>query len=144
MLAALAGDGGAIADWLWCGGRPTLASWGCDPEAPATWPDAFTPKQRAFLDGLALHYAEGGYLFVHAGIRPGIPLAAQRRDDLLRIRHDFLNSERDHGAVVVHGHTAGFAPVVRHNRIGLDTAAWSGGPLTCAVLEDDRLGFLQA
>lgn len=142
----LEGDHGARADWLWCGGRETLASYGLDPEAPSeTWAAALPPEHRAFLHrGLMLHHREGGYLFVHAGLRPGIPLEAQSEDDLLGIRHDFLQSEADHGVVVVHGHTARFAPEVRDNRINLDTAAWSGGPLTCAVLEGDRLGFLFA
>lgn len=145
MLAALDGVGGAAADWLWGGGRATLESWGIDPESPREgWRDGFAEAHFAFLRGLGLHHAEGGYLFVHAGIRPGIPLEQQSREDLLRIRHDFLNSTREHGYVVVHGHTAGFAPIVRANRICLDTAAWSGGKLTCAVLEEDRLGFLGA
>ncbi|MBR0671853.1 metallophosphoesterase [Neoroseomonas soli] len=145
MLAALSGDGAAAADWLWGGGRATLESWGIDPEAPReAWPDHFTAAQMRFLRRLGLWHQEGSYLFVHAGIRPGIPLEDQSREDLLRIRHDFLGSERDHGMVVVHGHTAGFQPVVRDNRICVDTAAWSGGPLTCAVFEGDRLGFLQA
>ncbi len=142
----LEGDHGARADWLWCGGRETLASYGLDPDAPSeAWATALPPEHRAFLDrGLTLHHREGGYLFVHAGLRPGVPLEAQSEDDLLGIRHDFLQSEADHGVVVVHGHTARFAPEVRDNRINLDTAAWSGGPLTCAVLEGDRLGFLFA
>lgn len=145
MLAALDGDGAAAADWLWGGGRATLESWGIDPESPReAWPEHFSPKHLRFLRRLHLHHQEGGYLFVHAGIRPGIALEDQSREDLIRIRHDFLGSERDHGVVVVHGHTAGFQPVVRDNRICLDTAAWSGGPLTCGVFEDDRLGFLQA
>ena len=145
MLAALSGDGAAAADWLWGGGRATLESWGVDPDAPReTWPDAFTAPQMRFLRRLDLWHQEGSYLFVHAGIRPGIAIEDQSREDLLRIRHDFLGSERYHGVVVVHGHTAGFQPVVRDNRICVDTAAWSGGPLTCAVLEGDRLGFLQA
>ena len=145
MLAALDGDGAAAADWLWGGGRTTLASWGvAEDAAQAAWPDHFTTPQMRFFRRLHLHHQEGGYLFVHAGIRPGIALADQSREDLIRIRHDFLGSERDHGMVVVHGHTAGFNPVVRDNRICLDTAAWSGGPLTCGVFEDDRIGFLQA
>ncbi len=145
MLAALDGDGAAAADWLWGGGRTTLVSWGVAEDAEqATWPDHFTAGQMRFFRRLHLHHQEGGYLFVHAGIRPGIALADQSREDLIRIRHDFLGSERDHGVVVVHGHTAGFNPVVRDNRICLDTAAWSGGPLTCGVFEDDRVGFLQA
>jgi len=145
MLAALDGQGGAAADWLWGGGRATLESWGLDPESPReTWPGAFTAAQLGFLRGLDLFHAEEGYLFVHAGIRPGIPLGEQTREDMLRIRHDFLNSTRDHGIVVVHGHTAGFAPVMRPNRICVDTAAWSGGKLSCVVLEEDRVGFLGA
>lgn len=145
MLAALDGEGAAAADWLWSGGRATLESWGVDPDSPReTWRGAFDAAHLDFLRGLGLHHAEGGYLFVHAGIRPGIALADQSREDMLRIRHDFLNSTRDHGVVVVHGHTAGFAPILRANRICLDTAAWSGGKLTCVVLEDERLGFLGA
>jgi serine/threonine protein phosphatase 1 len=145
MLAALSGDGAAAADWLWGGGRATLAAWGIDPDSPREdWPQHFAPHHLRFLRRLHLHHQEGGYLFVHAGIRPGIALQDQSREDLLRIRHDFLGSERDHGMVVVHGHTAGFQPVVRDNRICLDTAAWSGGPLSCGVFEGETLGFLQA
>jgi serine/threonine protein phosphatase 1 len=145
MLAALSGDGAAAADWLWGGGRATLASWGVDPDSPREeWPRHFGAQHLRFLRRLHLHHQEGGYLFVHAGIRPGIPLAEQSREDLLCIRHDFLGSERDHGFVVVHGHTAGFRPVLRDNRICLDTAAWSGGPLTCGVFEGSTVGFLQA
>lgn len=145
MLAALSGDGAAAADWLWGGGRATLQSWGIDPDSPREdWPQHFASEHLRFLRRLHLHHQEGGYLFVHAGIRPGVALQDQSREDLLRIRHDFLGSERDHGLVVVHGHTAGFNPVVRDNRICLDTAAWSGGPLTCGVFEGATLGFLQA
>jgi serine/threonine protein phosphatase 1 len=145
MLAALDGDGAAAADWLWGGGRATLDAWGVPPETPKEdWPQHFAPQHLRFLRRLHLHHQEGGYLFVHAGIRPGVALEDQSREDLLRIRHDFLGSDRDHGMVVVHGHTAGFQPVVRDNRVCLDTAAWSGGPLTCGVFEGETLGFLQA
>ncbi len=68
----------------------------------------------------------------------------QTRDDLLRSRQPFLYSEADFGAVIVHGHTPVKAPVVRHNRIAIDTGAVFGGKLTCLVLEADTLGFLQA
>ena len=70
-------------------------------------------------------------------------LDAQVPQDLLTIRNSFLYSEADHGAVIVHGHTPRGAPEVRHNRIGIDTGAVFGGELTCAVLEGDRVGFLQ-
>ncbi|HWX50104.1 MAG TPA: metallophosphoesterase [Roseomonas sp.] len=145
MLAALDGAPGDVADWLWCGGRATLDSYGLSPEAtPAEWRAAIPPAHLAWMRGLTAWYRAGGYLFVHAGIRPGLPLEAQAPEDLVRIRQPFLSSEASHGMVVVHGHTARSEPEIRHNRINLDTAAWSGGPLTCAVLEADRIGFLQA
>jgi serine/threonine protein phosphatase 1 len=141
MLAALAREPGAEMDWLWCGGRATLASWGATEE---DWVDAVTAPQRDFLNATIFWHRAGGYFFTHAGIRPGVPLDAQAPDDLMRIRSEFLSSERDHGAVIVHGHTAGFDAVIRPNRICLDTAAWSGGPLTCGEFEGDRQGLLRA
>ena len=77
-------------------------------------------------------------------MRPGIALDAQAPDDLMRIRGAFLDSEADHGAIIVHGHTPVRERVadLRENRINLDTGAVFGGPLTCLVLEADRLGFL--
>jgi len=87
-------------------------------------------------------HREGGYVFVHAGVRPGTPLEQQARDDMLRMRQPFLYSEIDFGAVVVHGHTPVKHAVVKHNRIAIDTGAVFGGPMTCLVLEDDRMGFL--
>jgi serine/threonine protein phosphatase 1 len=98
----------------------------------------------AFLRGLTLMHREDGYMFVHAGVRPGVALDQQARDDLLRMRQPFLYSEADFGAVVVHGHTPVKVPVVRHNRIAIDTGAVFGGKLTCLVLEGETLGFLTA
>ena len=97
-----------------------------------------------FLRGLALTHREGGYFFVHGGVRPGVPLDQQAREDLLRMRQPFLYSEMQFGAVVVHGHSPVREPVVRHNRIAIDTGAVFGGKLTCLVLEGDTLGFLAA
>jgi len=145
MLDALAGERAAITDWLYTGGREALASWGAPAEDPTAWPSAIPEAHRAFLHGLALHHRLGGYLFVHAGLKPGVPLAAQKEDDLLRIRHVFLSSEADHGAVVVHGHTpVRHGPEVYANRINIDTGAVFGRELTCLVLEDRQLGFLTA
>ena len=73
-----------------------------------------------------------------------MPLDAQAREDLLRMRQPFLYSEADFGAVVVHGHTPVRQPAVRHNRIAIDTGAVFGGKLTCLVLQGDTLGFLTA
>lgn len=145
MLHALSGDRAAATDWLFAGGRAALESYGIDPESPReAWPEAIPAEHLAFLRGLTLSHQEGGYLFVHAGVRPGVPLHEQTREDMLRIRQPFLYTERDLGAVVVHGHTPVKAPAVRHNRIAIDTGAVFGGQLTCLVLEGDRLGFLFA
>jgi serine/threonine protein phosphatase 1 len=69
-------------------------------------------------------------LFVHAGIRPGVPITLQDPDDLLWIRDDFLLDPRDHGPLVVHGHTPVEAPEHRGNRVNLDTGAGFGRRLT--------------
>ncbi|MGH7156231.1 MAG: metallophosphoesterase [Acetobacteraceae bacterium] len=143
MIDALAGDRAAATDWLFQGGRPSLESYGIDPDGPReTWMAGIPGDHLNFLHALSLHHHEGGYLFVHAGIRPGLPLEAQAPEDLLRIRQPFLYTEQDLGAVVVHGHTPVKAPVVRRNRIAIDTGAVFGGKLTCVVLEGETLGFL--
>ena len=86
----------------------------------------------------------GDYFFVHAGVRPTVPLEKQDKQDLLWIREPFLSWKHPHEAVVVHGHTPRQEPVVRANRIGIDTGAVMGGVLTCVVLEGDKLGFIRA
>ncbi len=146
MRDALAEGGGAAADWLWCGGRATLASYGLRAEAGhRAWAAALPAAHRALLEqGLALTHRAGPYLFVHAGIRPGLPITAQSADDLLTIRGPFLHAVEPHEAVVVHGHTARLAPEIRANRVNLDTAACAGGVLTCGIFEADRIGFLTA
>ena len=84
----------------------------------------------------------GGYLFVHAGIRPGVPLEAQTRDDLIWIREPFLTSTADFGFKVVHGHT--IVPTVEHhpNRIAIDTGAVRTDVLSCLVLEGSDVALL--
>ena len=145
LLDALAGDRATATDWLWAGGRQSLTSWGIDPDTPREFWDAALPATHvAFLHELAMSHREGDYLFVHAGIRPGIALENQTPDDLLTIRQPFLWSEADFGVVVVHGHNTSPLPSVAPNRIGIDTGAGNGGRLTCAVLEEDLVGFLVA
>ena len=143
LLDALDGDKAAATDWLQAGGRASLTSWGLDPDLPReAWAQAIPDRHIAFMRNLERTHADGGYLFVHAGIRPDVPLDRQSLDDLVTIRQPFLWTERDFGVVVVHGHSAGPEPVVAPNRIGLDTGAGNGGRLTCAVLEEDYLGLL--
>jgi serine/threonine protein phosphatase 1 len=126
------------------GGRATLESFGLTGADPAAWAERLPAGQLAFLRGLALTHRRGDYLFVHAGVRPNVPLAAQTRDDLLWIREPFLSSTASFEAVVVHGHTPVPFPELRRNRIGIDTGAVMGGVLTCAVLERNKVGFLSA
>jgi len=143
LLDALDGDRASATDWLWAGGQQALASWGLPPDLPReSWPGAFPPGHVAWLRGLALTHRDGTYLFVHAGVRPGIPLGDQARDDLLTIRQPFLSTEQDLGAVIVHGHSSAPSVPIGANRIGLDTGAGIGGKLTCAVLEDRAIGLL--
>ncbi|MDW4658077.1 serine/threonine protein phosphatase, partial [Escherichia coli] len=74
----------------------------------------------------------------HAGVRPGIALKQQRKEDLLWIRDDFLVSEDDFGKIVVHGHTPVQEAELLHNRINVDTGAYATGRLTCVKLEGPR------
>lgn len=145
LRQALDGDRAAATDWLWSGGRAALASWGIPEDLPReAWEAALPASHVAFLRNLKWSHREGDYLFVHAGIRPGVALARQAKDDLLTIRQPFLWTEQSLGVVVVHGHSTNPAPAVAVNRIGVDTGAGNGGKLTCAVLEEDRVGFLAA
>ena len=143
MLDALDGAADQTAEaWLFNGGEATLASFGVGRVPRAEWAAAVGAETRAQLDHLRLRHLEGGYLFVHAGVRPGVAVAEQLAQDMLWIREPFLSSTADHGVVVVHGHTPNAQPVVRRNRICLDTGAAFGGRLTCGVLEGRRMGLI--
>jgi serine/threonine protein phosphatase 1 len=143
LLDALGGDRAAATDWLWAGGKAALTSWGLDQDLPREqWEAALPPAHVAFLRGLQPMHREGDYLFVHAGIRPGVEVAAQTLDDLISIRQPFLWSDQSFGVIVVHGHSSSPAVVRTDNRIGLDTGAGMGGKLTCAVLEEDVIGLI--
>ncbi len=146
MLEALNSlDPEGFEHWLKNGGDAALHSWSVPkPYSPHGLHRKIPAEDQAFLYGLQTHHRVGGYLFVHAGLRPRVPLELQSQHDLLWIREPFLSSKVEFGAVVVHGHTPMEAPVIRPNRIGIDTGAVRGGALTCLVLEEDRLGFLFA
>lgn len=141
--------------WLDNGGGDTLVSYGLDrPTRRPGWSEllemqdalrhAIPARHRAFLDELATLHREGGYVFVHAGVRPGVAIEDQDPEDLLWIRDTFLSSDADLGGVVVHGHTVTLAPKVLPNRIAIDTGAFSTSRLTTLVLEGDRLRFMVA
>lgn len=131
------------------GGWATLASYGVtgalDSHPTLThqaFLDAFPPAHLRFLESCALMHRAGGYVFAHAGIRPGVRLEAQEREDLVWIREPFLTSTRDHGFKVVHGHT--IVDRVQHhpNRIAVDTGAVRSGVLSCVVLEGADVALL--
>jgi serine/threonine protein phosphatase 1 len=105
---------------------------------------AMPATHRDFVAALPLSARFGDFFFCHAGIRPGVALEAQAKDDLIWIREGFLDSAADLGVVVVHGHTPtrDGRPDVRRNRIDIDTGAVFGGPLTCAVIEGSEVRFL--
>jgi len=140
-------------NWLTFGGTATLASYHLPPLHEEAEPEmlmqaqerlraVLPPTHRSFLESLRTSVTIGDYLFVHAGIRPGVPLDRQREQDLLWIREEFLHSTIDHGKVVVHGHTITMEPEVRANRIGIDTGAFATNHLTCLVLEGTERRFL--
>lgn len=142
LLQSLHGEE-ALADWLQNGAHTTLHSFGV--RSPTDLP-------ADLLNWLALlptHRDDGTYFFVHAGVRPGVPLDQQKRQDLLWIREPFLSADIDYGRLVVHGHTPtrNGIPDVRRNRINLDTGAAFDGPLTAALLRNNQLhpmGYLQS
>ena len=148
MVDALDGDASAMEAWLDYGGAATLESYGLTLSASASWDlrsvireaRAAIPKAVvSWLRMLPVSYVWGDYFFVHAGVRPGVPLAGQTNDDLLWIREEFTDSNESFGAVVVHGHSiyeegVKFGP----HRIGVDTGAYRTGRLSAVGLESDQ------
>ena len=124
------------------GGGTTLASYGIlngadRPIAPvhAEAIAAVPQAHRTFLAACPCFFQRGEVIFVHAGLLPGTALAAQSEDDLIWIREPFLSDPRDHGHLVVHGHTALEAAFHHGNRVNIDSSAAYGGPLTAVVIE---------
>lgn len=147
-------DARSLDNWLLNGGDATMLSYGVDTErlarlgAPSeTWRQAFAaalPEAHLrFFESLKLSVSFGDYLFVHAGVRPGVPLGAQSEADLIWIRAPFLDHAGPFDKIVVHGHTPGKDPVTRPNRIGIDTGAVFTGRLTALRLQGGAREFLQ-
>ncbi len=152
MLRFLA-DGSNALFWVAYGGIATMFSYGVKPPDPATDEDEvirarkelakkLPPEHLDFLAKLERYRIEGDYLFVHAGIRPGVPIEDQREEDLLWIRDEFLHSQQEFGKCVVHGHSISRQPDFQPNRIGIDTGAFASGTLTCLVLEGTKQELL--
>ena len=135
--------GSMVPDWAWFLFDHTLESY-------ASAPDGLTMNDRllrhvGFISALPLTHDDGRYLFVHAGIRPNVPLSDQNEEDLLWIREEFLDYTGRLPRRVVHGHTIiGDRPVFTANRISADTGAFRSGFLTAIVLDGEEESFIQA
>jgi len=126
--------------FLYNGGRETLASYGFTGHriiSPADLP----PEHLSFFQDLQHHYETGEFIFVHAGLRPGVPLSGQGLADLLWIRFDFIRSDYDFGKTVIFGHTplSRTLPFYGTQKVGIDTGAVYGGRLTCLELPEMRV-----
>jgi serine/threonine protein phosphatase 1 len=139
--------------WFDIGGDATVLSYGVRIPAGLSsaqrfehvWKELRTripPTHLSFLSNLQLMHQSGDYVFVHAGIKPGVPLEKQESNDLMWIRDEFLDSRQDHGKVVVHGHKPTKQPDIQNHRIGIDTGAFATNVLTCIVLEGETQRFL--
>lgn len=146
-------DPQATVSWLAYGGRETLNSYGIAvghiptkrelPLLAEKLHRQLPDSHKLFLQDGLLSWQCGSYYFVHAGIRPGVALEKQRPEDQMWIRGEFLQSNKNHGAIIVHGHSITMEVELLSNRIGIDTGAFATGILSCLVLEGNEQRLLQ-
>jgi serine/threonine protein phosphatase 1 len=144
-------DPGLLKNWLRFGGREAALSYGLDMATLSKEPDsvlkalaaAIPNEHLSFLDQLETQTAYGDYYFCHAGVKPGVPLTAQKASDLFWIRHEFLDHTESFGKIIVHGHTICKSVEKRPNRINIDTGAYATGCLTALGLEGSRRWLVQ-
>ena len=150
MLTCSAGQIELCDPWLRYGGVQTLESYGLSTaeifapafDLQAAMQKAIPPAHIHFLQSLKDYVAVGDYLFVHAGVRPNVPLENQSSRDLRWIRDGFLEDRTDHSMMVVHGHTIVPEVDFRFNRIAVDTGCYVTGNLSALVLEGDQTRVL--
>jgi serine/threonine protein phosphatase 1 len=151
FLKALGGDVEALRFFCRIGGEETILSYGLS-DAAYRGMD-YVQLMEELQQRVPRHHSTylasaenwvliGDYLFVHAGIRPGVPFAEQRVEDLRWIREPFLSHRDPHSAMVIHGHTISEGIDKRSNRIGIDTGAFASGILTAIGLEANERWFL--
>lgn len=147
FLRTLAAEAGVAYDWLRFGGDACVESYGLVPAALTAMTeqaiadllnDTIPRTHVRFVEDFVDTVRSGDYLFVHAGIRPGVAIEEQSPHDLRWIRDTFLQDSKDHGVMVIHGHTISDGIDEQVNRIGIDTGAYHTGILTALVLEDDQ------
>ena len=153
LLSVLDGEDEMVGSWLTYGGYECAESYGVSKgwtlnvsshEVAGRLRAAVPDAHRRFLAEMADSFQFGDYLFVHAGIRPGVPLDQQNGKDLRWIREGFLDNRNDHGVMVVHGHTIVDRPEQHPNRIALDTGAYRSGVLTALGIEGRERWFIEA
>lgn len=153
FLDVLSGNEAVVQHWMTYGGSECAESYGVSKgwtlnatssEIVARLAQQVPSSHVEFLSEMADTFRFGDYLFVHAGIRPGVELDQQLSRDLRWIREGFLEDSTNHGVVVVHGHTIVDAPEERSNRIGIDTGAYRSGVLTAIGIEGGKRWFIQA
>lgn len=151
FLMAARGDESALRFMTRIGGRETLLSYGATEDELdemtlgqlRDWLMANIPEAHLqFIEGMAEKVLIGDYAFVHAGVRPRVPMAEQEARDLRWIRDEFLTSDEPHDYFVVHGHSITADVEERPNRVGIDTGAYASGILTAVGLEGTERWFL--
>ena len=149
FLAEVFRNPSRMADWFQVGGQQTLMSYGLSPSPSPRDEEqralvrelqaAMPPQHREFLKHLRLSFTCGDFFFVHAGVKPGVPLIVQREADLLWIRDEFLQSKEHFGKYVIHGHTPVRSAEVLTNRANIDTGAYATGNLTLLSIQGSSL-----
>ena len=119
------------------GGKSTLKSYGLRTHAPLD-ESALPEGHLRFFKSLLYYYETEDYIFVHAGLRCGIPLAQQDKEDLVWMREDFFSGPCEFEKTVVFGHTPFRRPFMDACRIGIDTGAVFNGTLTCLELPEKK------
>jgi serine/threonine protein phosphatase 1 len=138
-----------LATWRQVGGIQTLLSYGVKPSfspdpaeqaALARWlADVLPPAHIRFFRSLQASFSCGDFFFVHAGVRPGVPLSQQTDEDMFWIREKFLRCRDKFAKIIVHGHTPVAEVEFHSNRINVDTGAFATGRLSCLRIEGDNI-----
>ncbi len=151
-LGAATGDEKLVRFFCKIGGRETILSYDISPqdynvlsmEELAERMPVLIPRHHVeFVSGFKDRIVMGDYAFVHAGVRPGVPINEQRPKDLRWIREDFIMEEAPHDKLIVHGHTITDDVEECSNRIGIDTGAYMSGMLTALGLEGNSRWYLK-
>lgn len=147
MLDALAGSivYGGMWQWWQQGGRETFLSY-CpyttytlyDQPHPSVLLNWIPQEHLSWMNNLPTLHETENFIFVHAGLVPGIPAEETPEWERLWLRKMFLNSDYDWGKKVIYGHTVqGDVPRIEPNKIGLDTMHHGHGRISAVILDDD-------